>query len=272
MLRRSGESLPPAGSGAEFPWRPARLRDEAGRAARRYRTGSEILRELDLFASVSDGELMKFAALGWERRVERGKTVFPSPGENPAPLALILEGEARLAWTRGGDEPLLRALAPGDLLGEIEMFDAAPGESVARALTTVRVMEWDRDGVLEALRRWPDVALGLLGGMARRQRELQRRVAAMCRRRAPCRLARALMGVVEDAGFRHRDETGRTRVRLKRAPSRARLAEMAGMARETASRLMVEWERKGWVVREGGDLLLADEAALRRAAGEPEEP
>ncbi len=271
MLRRPSNDIPAAAEGADHPWRHPLSPRGAGRRreARRFRSGSEILRGLELFAPVSDGELMKFASLGWERRVERGRTVFPSPGEDSAPLALILEGEARLAWTRGGDEPLIRALEPGDLVGEIEMFDATPGEAVARALTTVRLLEWDRDGVLEALRRWPDVALGLLGGMARRQRELHRRVAAICRQRAPCRLARALVGVAEDLGTRHRDEAGRAYVRLPRAPSRARLAEIAGMARETASRLMIDWERRGWIARDGGDILVTDEAALRRAAREP---
>jgi CRP-like cAMP-binding protein len=234
---------------------------------------------MDLFSPVSDGELTKFAALGFERRVERGRVVFPdvssgsarsAPGDarSVAALALILEGEARLAWGRGVGEPMIRALEPGDLVGEVEMFDETPGDAVARALTAVRLMEWDRDGVLEALRRWPDVALGLLGGMARSQRELHRRVAGICRQRAPRRLARALAGLVEDRGVRQPGEGGEPVLRVRGAPSCARLAEVAGMARETASRLLVEWERLGWVGRAGGDLLVLDENALRFMAGE----
>jgi hypothetical protein len=45
------------------------------------------------------------------------------------------------------------------------------------------------------------------------------------------------------------------------------MAEMAGMARETASRLLIEWERLGWIATGGGDLLVLDEGQLRRAAG-----
>jgi CRP/FNR family transcriptional regulator len=247
------------------PWRH-NVRSASG-PQRSFRSGFDILRELDLFSPVSDGELSRFAALGRERRVERGDPVFPVPQACP-PLALILEGEAKLAWGRLPGEPLIRALEPGNLVGEIGMFDEFPDDGVARAQTVLRLMEWDRDGVLEALRRWPDVALGLLGGMARSQRELHRRVAGICRQRAPRRLARALAGLVEDRGIRQRNGAGAAFLRVRRMPSRARLAEVAGMARETASRLLVEWEQMGWVGREGGDLLVLDEKALRREAGE----
>jgi CRP/FNR family transcriptional regulator len=247
------------------PWRHT-VRPKSG-PQKSFRSGFDILRDLDLFSPVSDGELSRFAALGRERRVERGDPVFPLL-HAALPLALILEGEARLAWGRMPGEPLIRALEPGNLVGEIGMFDEFPDDGVARALTVVRLMEWDRDGVLEALRRWPDVALGLLGGMARSQRELHRRVAGICRQRAPRRLARALTGLVEDRGTRQRNGAGEAVLRVRRMPSRARLAEMAGMARETASRLLLEWEHVGWVGREGGDLLVLDEKALRREAGE----
>ena len=234
----------------------------------RFRAGFEILRELDAFADASDGELAKFAALGRERRVERGRPLFPETAESSVTLALVLEGEARLTRGAGAREPLIRTLEEGDLLGEAAMFDDAPDEDVARAQTPVRLIEWDRDAVREALRRWPDVTLGLFGCMARGQRDMSRRVAGLCRQRAPRRLARALSGILQDRGVRHRGAAGEPVLRVRHPPTRARLAEVAGMARETASRLLVEWERLGWLARAGGDLLVLDERALRRVAGE----
>lgn len=287
------------GGSAALPWRhtlpPPRMRPQA--AAPRFRSAFEILRSLDVFAAVSDGELMKFAALGRERRVERDHIVAPPP-RREHPLGLILEGDAVLTCERGPEELFLRALEPGDLVGEVESFlslacdftrargarvaerrapyaeadDAGDpekaGEATARARTTLRLIEWDGDAVREALRRWPDVALGLLGSLARRQREMQRRVAGLCGRRAPCRLARALAALLEERGVVFRDETGRGGLLLPRTPSRARLSEIAGMARETVSRLLAEWERRGWVGTRRGELLVWDHAALRRLAGD----
>jgi CRP-like cAMP-binding protein len=263
----------------------------------RFRPSFEILRALDLFTPVSDGELMKFAALGRERRVERGRSVLAATGFYEPPLALILEGEALLAWGRGPDDLFLRALEAGDLVGETELFTALhPTQEVAvwpysvreggvqpnlsglqlgdeervataRALTTVRLIEWDRDAVCEALRRWPDVSLSLLAGMARRQRDLHRRIAGLCRQRAPQRLARAVNALLEERGVSLRDDAGRGRLLLPRTPPCTRLAEMAGMARETVSRLLTEWTRRGWTSRRDGDLLILDHGQWRTLVG-----
>jgi CRP-like cAMP-binding protein len=279
-------------------WRHT-LGNHAALAAPRFRSGFETLRALRLFDPVSDGALAKFAALGFERRIEKGMTFLPGSGDHATPLlALVLEGEALLAWGRSGRELLLRSLEPGDWIGEIEMFsspilanvnanaddrvvrEAVPeyhvfGEAFARARTTLRLMEWDRENVLEALRRWPDVALCLLSGMARKQHDLQRRVAGICNQRAPRRLARILAALAEDRGVDRRDGAGRRLVVVRDIPSRTRLAELAGMARETVSRLLTDWERRGWVAGnsksktggERGGTLVIDALRLAELAG-----
>lgn len=300
---RSMSSLP--GSASRLPWRHALPAPRAlwrGEPPR-FRSAFEILRAQPLFAAVCDGELIKFAALGHERRVERDHAVIPASGRLDPPLSLILEGDAVLACGRGPEELFLRALEPGDLVGEIDLFVSLPrlhfprtrdsmgvredpvpyndgtaafaekdlpgrfGDATARALTTVRLIEWDRDAVREALRRWPDVALSLLGGMARRQRDMQRRVVGLCGQRAPRRLARTLTALLEERGVAHREDSGRRGLLLPRTPSRARLSEIAGMARETVSRLLADWERHGWVGSRHGDLLVWDARQLSRLAG-----
>jgi CRP-like cAMP-binding protein len=275
-------------------WRHT-LGNHAALAAPRFRSGFETLRTLPLFAPVSDGELAKFAALGFERRIEKGMTFLPGSGDHATPLlALVLEGEALLAWGRSGRVLLLRPLEPGDWLGEIEMFSSnvaahpdatlvretpaegyACGEAFARARTTLRLMEWDRENVREALRRWPDVALCLLSGMARKQHDLQRRVAGICNQRAPRRLARILAAMAEDRGVARRDGEGRPILVVRDLPSRTRLAELAGMARETVSRLLTDWERRGWVAGnsksktggERGGTLVIDALRMAELAG-----
>src|SRR5690606_40305772 len=118
--------------------------DEADPGGARFRSGFDLLRATDLFAPVADGELKKFAALGQELRVEKGALMSRAEDE-PPPLGLILEGEALLSWKNGREELLLRELEPGDLLGEVEVFEGGPFEggwggsgTRARAVTPVR--------------------------------------------------------------------------------------------------------------------------------------
>lgn len=293
---------PPRGDLTRLSWRPSRPADRRP-GVFRFRSAFEILRAQTLFAGVTDGELIKFIALGQERRVERHHLLTPAAGRTRPTLAMILEGEAVLACGPSPDELFLRALEPGDLVGEIDAFATLPlsrfgpgggqvrervlpyetpggerapssgsssgriDDATARTLTMVRLIEWDPDAMREALRRWPDVALGLLGGMARRQRDMQRRLAGLCGQKAPRRLARAVSALLEERGVACRDEAGRAGVRLPRAPSRTRLAEIAGMARETASRLFRDWERQGWIESARGELRVWDLRALHRLAG-----
>lgn len=233
------------------------------------------LRGMDLFSPLTDHELIKFIGLGTERRVPKDSLLIPPAGAGRSdgddagfPLGVLIEGEAVLSWTNGeGEERLIRALESGDMLGEIPVFDDSPCGAAARAVTAARLMEWKRDDLLEALQRWPGLALGLLGGMARRQRLLHRRVAGICNQKAPRRLALALSDLIEEHGVLHRDDAGRRCLLLRRPPSRRRISELAGMARETVSRLLVHWEECGWIALGGGDLVVLDQEQLRRLAG-----
>ena len=81
-------------------------------------------------------------------------------------------------------------------------------------------------------------------------------------------LARTLAGLLEDRGIRLKDAEGRRCLLLPDPPPRRMLGEMAGMARETVSRLLTQWEQHGWIAETQGDLVVRDEAQLRRLEGD----
>src|SRR5690606_39796635 len=57
---------------------------------------------------------------------ERHHLLTPAAGRTRPTLAMILEGEAVLACGPSPDELFLRALEPGDLVGEIDAFATLP--------------------------------------------------------------------------------------------------------------------------------------------------
>lgn len=228
----------------------------------------EALRALDLFYAVPDGELLRLSVLGVERRLERDALLLASEDPLGVQLVVLLEGEA-VVCSRNGDagELLICTLEAGDFTGQIEIFEAHPCGVIVRATSDVRLISWGRDNVLEALKGCPDMALGFLAGMARQQRHLQRRVAGICNQRAPRRLARTLTALFEDRGIRLKDAEGRRCLLLHRPPTQRRMGEIAGIARETVSRLLGQWEECGWIAESQGDLIVRDEGELRRMAG-----
>jgi CRP-like cAMP-binding protein len=228
----------------------------------------ESLRAMDLFSPVPDGPLRELVARGVERRLAKDGFLFPRDDPRGPQLAVMLEGEALVCWgERESRELLIRTLEFGDFAGQIELFDALPGGATVRAASGVRFMAWSRGDILRALQNCPEMALGFLAGMARQQRHLQRRIAGTCGQRAPRRLARTLTALFEDRGIRLKDAEGRRCLLLREPPTRRRMGEMSGIARETVSRLLGQWEDCGWIAEAQGDLVVRDEHELRRLAG-----
>lgn len=255
---------------AARPWRH-RISPEARlhATAARFLPAVEALHRLEPFTEVRAGDLRRFAQLGTERGVDKDTALRVAPDGDAASLAVILEGEAMLYLPLGGTRVPrgLDVLAPGDLLGAAELFGATERSAAVRALTPLRLLEWDRDAVVEALHRWPDVARALLGALARRQDALERRVACTGDGRAVRRVARLLVELVVERGVRRRDARGRWGVVIPSPPTRTRLAGMAGTTRETVSRAFAAWRRRGWLSDGDGILRVLDEDALAREAG-----
>jgi CRP/FNR family transcriptional regulator, cyclic AMP receptor protein len=121
------------------------------------------LRELPLFAGVSDAGLERIAACSGEIVVEPGQ-VLTVPGDPGSGMYVLLEG--RVAVETRGDR---YELGPGTFLGELALLD--PGqERVARvrAVTEVRCLGLPRDDALALIESEPALALTMLRELARR--------------------------------------------------------------------------------------------------------
>lgn len=97
-----------------------------------------------------------------ERIVEQG-----NPGET---LFVLLEGQAKVVR----DGKVRTRLIPGDFFGEISVLDAGPRTASVVAETPVSALRLFRRTVLKMIESEPQLALGLLEGIAHRIREVDR--------------------------------------------------------------------------------------------------
>ena len=239
---------------------------EAGMTASLF----EALRKLDLFSSLSDGDLLKLAALSRDRQIEKGEIIMRQDAAENEHLFILLQGSALAIWENSeGLESTLAALQSGDLIGELDLFDPSPsGWATVRATSPGRILSLRREDLLRGLRERPELALGFLCEMASRMRLMHRRVSGICHRKASRRLASALTALFEERGVRLKDSEGRRCLLLRGRPTQRVIAELAGLKRETASRLLAGWCREGWMQDRNGDLMIFEEARLRALAGE----
>lgn len=229
----------------------------------------QCLRDMDIFSNCPDGDLLSLAALAHERRVRKGEILIRQDEPEGKHLFILLEGEATTTWEdAGGFESLLATLGPGDMAGEMELFGAELHGATVRATMPSRLLAIHRDDLMRGLREKPGLALGFLCGIARRLRQSNRRIAGICHQKTPRRVASILVSMMDEHGIRMKDSEGRRCVLLTQRPTQRRIAGLAGTARETVSRLFKQWEDTGLFSDRNGDLMICNEAGLRRMAGE----
>jgi CRP-like cAMP-binding protein len=105
----------------------------------------ELLRSMDLFADLTDGELSKIARLLKEHKFAENEVIFAQgdPGDG---LYVILHGRVRIATTDNlGRERVLAFYGPGEFFGDMAVLTGEPRSASASASTKVRVLQLRKD-------------------------------------------------------------------------------------------------------------------------------
>ncbi|MGH0037765.1 MAG: Crp/Fnr family transcriptional regulator [Myxococcota bacterium] len=209
------------------------------------------LRRSDLFAGLSDGELARIEALARERVVPEGGVIIKKGGA-PTEFFALLEGEARIATEAAdGREFFIRRLQPGDVFGEIAVFDRRPRTASVVATAPSRLAVFDARDLRDHLQRAPAVAIALLEVLAERVRRTHELLEDSVFLKVSARLAKVLLGLSLESG----EDTGEGR-RIARAISQGELARRVGTTREGINRQLSAWEKQGWLRREADHLVL----------------
>ncbi|MFI0374119.1 Crp/Fnr family transcriptional regulator [Actinomadura sp. 1N219] len=194
-------------------------------------------------------------------RRARGEVIFAldDPGDS---MFLIVHGKVRMGRPAGGGkEHLLTLLGPGDLFGELTMFDPAPRKATARALTDVDLRCIDS----AAMRRWlstePDAAWHLLRFLARRLRRVNDVVENLLYSDVPRRVARVLLEMADHFGQRISDG-----VRVHHDLTQEQLAHHVGASRESVNRALGDLADRGVIRMESRSVVIVDLDRLRRKA------
>ena len=94
----------------------------------------EVVRQAPLFAALDDESAKALQAMMTRVEVPRGEAVFHEgdPGDR---LYVIVEGKIKLGRASGdGRENLLAVLGPGEMFGELSLFDPGPRNAAGTAV------------------------------------------------------------------------------------------------------------------------------------------
>lgn len=213
-----------------------------------------FLQSLSLFRDLGDESLRRLAAESRQRVFRAGEVIFRQ-GEPGSTCHIIVQGRLRVFVVgEDGRELSVRLLGPGEIVGEMALFEDLPRSANVKALEKTRTLELHRSVLLGCLRRSPALALSLLRDLSARLRYATEEAEGLASLTVAERLMRRFRQLVEWCGV---PVAGGVRIMLPL--TQRELATLIGTSRESVNRALVRLRRQGRVRLEGGWIVLLDE-------------
>ncbi len=216
-----------------------------------------LLHRVPAFETLADAELARVAEVAVPRQYEGGQVVFHE-GDESDTCYIVRSGKLRALRGNGDGRAITLAnFGPGDIFGELAMFDAERRSATVEALETAEVIAILGADMRRLLREHSDIAVKLIVALGRRLRETNERLARQSFQTVQSRVATVLLQLVAEARA-----VGAGPDDVLITATQAELAQLAGSSRESASRFLAVLERAGIIDQGRGKLVVHDASAL----------
>lgn len=213
-----------------------------------------LIADTELFGALPADQIAAIAAQSSARSVSRGDMVFAF-GDSPTELYLVVSGRIAIVNTSDDHrESMMALMEPGDLFGELPLFDGLSRSAGARALETSEVVVIPYAPLRDLYRAQPELLWRVVNLLAQRLRTTDEALA--------------------DSVFL--DVTGRTAKRLLELSAgedefslpitQEELAGMVGASRERVNKAISSFVRLGWVELADRQYHIVDRVQLERRA------
>jgi CRP/FNR family transcriptional regulator, cyclic AMP receptor protein len=219
------------------------------------------LSQTALLKELSEADTNAIRPLAVVVTLRRGERLYDE-GDIDDQLYIVIEGKVKLTRTSSdGREVLVRVQGPGDMFGELAMFDPTYRTSNASAVTDARLAAIDHDDLREVLLDRPAIALLLLRELAQRLRIITDANTNLIFTDVPGRVAKALLELSDKFGTEQDDGT-----LVTHDLTQEELAQLVGASRETVNKALADFAARGWLQLSAKSVLLIDADRLRRRA------
>src|SRR5215831_13003221 len=207
-----------------------------------------LLGKCALFSGLSPDERAAIAARARMRTYRAGETVFTmgSPGDQ---MMALLSGTIRISVpSSDGKELFLAIIEPGEMFGELAVFDGKErsADAIAESMCTLAIL--DRNDILSFFERNPSAWPKLVEVLCDRLRRTDQVFAEVALLQLPARLAKTLL---------------RATTKTPKIPfSQRELANMVGGTRESVNKCLRIWQRSEVIRILEGLITIVNRSAL----------
>ena len=220
-----------------------------------------VLSRAPLFEALDEDGARALRSRMNDVELSRGERLF-AEGDEGDRLYVVLDGKIKLTRAApDGRENLLSVVGPGEMFGELSLFDPGPRNATATAVADTHLIGLGNEDLTTWLTGRPDVARHLLRALARRLRRTNDYLADLVFSDVPGRVAKALLDLSERFGQPTEDG-----LRVAHDLTQEELAQLVGASRETVNKALADFASRSWLRLEARAVVLLDIERLRRRA------
>jgi CRP/FNR family transcriptional regulator len=226
---------------------------------------ANTLRGCRLFTGLAPADLERIADVTVLKSLEKGEYLFRE-GEAVRGFYIVQRGALNVhRVSAGGKEQIIRIFRAGESFAEGALAAMSGYPADARAVGPTQVLLVQREGMLELLKRQPELALRMLASMSGHLRALVGQLEDVTLKDVETRLANWLVK-------RCPNPRGQSPVRIELTTTKRLLAAELGTVSETFSRTLAKLREQGMLTVQGKTVTVLSPAKLgellRRNLGE----
>lgn len=209
----------------------------------------EFLRYVPIFSELDDSTLEQISKLGLRKNYTKDSVVLFEQ-ETGSALFVIINGKVKVSRVSDdGKEVILTILGDSDFFGEMAILDGLTRSANVTAMEDSELFIIQRSDFLDLLHSHPEVSIALLQELTQRLRSADMKIKSLSLKDAEGKVATVILQLADDVG-----KIKQGTVEIEKLPFQHDLANMAGTSRETISRTLHSFAKKGLVELDGSRL------------------
>lgn len=210
---------------------------------------STSLQYVPIFADLPIEVLKKIEQIGNKKRYYKDEPILLEEDAGNA-LFVILSGNVKVSRSSSdGREVILTILSESDFFGEMAILDGLARSANVIATEESQVLLIQRNDFIQLLSTHPEISIILLQELTSRLRNADMKIKALSLKDAEGKVATVLLQIAEYSGMIKNGV-----VEIEKLPVQQDLANMAGTSRETISRTLHSFAKRGYVELDGNKL------------------
>ncbi|QIN30148.1 Crp/Fnr family transcriptional regulator [Brevibacterium luteolum] len=221
----------------------------------------EVVRNATLFAGLDDESTSALLKFMKPRSLRRGTVLFRE-GDSGNELYIVSTGKLKVGReSPDGRENLLSVVGPGEMIGELTLFDPGTRSTTVTAVSQTELLSLEHNDLMTWLEERPQAAMNLLRALAQRLRRTNDTVGDLVFSDVPGRVAKALLDLAERFGKQGPDGT-----LVAHDLTQEELAQLVGASRETVNKALADFAARGWLRLEARAVVILDQERLSNRA------